>query len=446
MSIQVLVIDDDPVARRLLQVALEDMGCQVTTAGEVESGRAAVARQTPDLVFLDLILGEANGLDLLRELLVERADLWVVLVTAHGAIDTAVEAMRRGAKDYLTKPFTGDQIRLLVEQALERKRLVQQVADLEGRLRSEVPGTDLTTSTTAMRSALNAVGKAAGVDTTVLLRGESGTGKGVLARAIHDSSRRAGRPFVTINCPTLSEELLASELFGHARGSFTGATRDQPGRVEAAQGGTLFLDEVSEIRPALQAKLLRFLQDREYERVGESRLRRADVRIVAATNRDLDQAVKAGEFREDLYFRLSVVEVRVPPLRERHEDIMPLAQRFLRFFATQAGKKLAGFAPAANRLIEAHPWPGNVRELRNAIERAVVFASGPLIGIDDLPDRMQPVRPAPSGPELGGEFTLEDIERVHIDRVTSRAVSLEEAARILGIDPSTLYRKRRRKA
>lgn len=446
MGIHVLIIDDDPIARRLLQVALEDFGCTTAAIGNPEHCRAAIAQQPPDLVFLDLMLGEVSGLDLLTVLLTERLDLWVVLVTAHGAIDTAVEAMRRGAKDYLTKPFTGDQIRLLVTQALERKRLVQQVADLEGRLRSEVPGTDLTTATPAMRGALNAVAKAAGSDSTVLLRGESGTGKGVLARAIHDSSKRAGRPFVTINCPTLSDDLLASELFGHSRGAFTGAVRDQPGRVEAAEGGTLFLDEISEIRPALQAKLLRFLQEREYERVGENRTRRADVRIVAATNRDLDAAVHAGEFREDLYFRLGVVEVRVPPLRERREDIMPLAQRFLRFFAAQGGRRLGGFSPAATRLIESHPWPGNVRELRNAIERAVVFATGSLIDIADLPDRMQSVQSADRGPELGGDCSLAEIERVHIERVIARSGSLDAAARTLGIDPSTLYRKRRRKA
>jgi two-component system, NtrC family, response regulator AlgB len=443
MSITVVIADDEPLAQRLMAAALEDMGCTVVAVSDAEGARAAVDRIHPDLVFLDLMLGDANGLDLLRELLAERPSLWVVLVTAHAGIDTAVEAMRRGARDYLTKPFTSDQIRLLVEQAMERRDLQVRLEDLELRLRSEVPGTDLSTSSPAMRQALSVVGKAATADTTVLLRGESGTGKGVLARAIHDNSPRAGRGFVVVNCPTLSEELLASELFGHARGSFTGAMRDQPGRVEAAEGGTLFLDEISEIRPALQAKLLRFLQDKEFERVGESRLRRANVRIVAATNRDLDAAVAAGEFREDLYYRLSVVEVKVPPLRERPGDVLALAQGFVDFFAAQAGRKAMRIDERAARVCERYEWPGNVRELRNAIERAVVFASGGIITVNDLPERMHQTQ-STHGPQLGGNHSLDEIELAHMTRILERTPSLDEAARIMGIDPSTLYRKRKR--
>lgn len=443
MSISVVVADDEPLAQRLMAVALEDMGCVVATANDAASTRKQVEKLHPDLVFLDLMLGDTNGLDLLRELLEDRPTLWVVLVTAHAAIDTAVEAMRRGARDYLTKPFTSDQIRLLVEQAMERRSLQRRLEDLELRLRSEVPGTDLSTTAPSMRSALSVVGKAAQADTTVLLRGESGTGKGVLARAIHDSSLRNAHPFVVVNCPTLSEELLASELFGHARGSFTGAVRDQPGRVEAAEGGTLFLDEVSEIRPNLQAKLLRFLQDREFERVGESRTRHANVRLVAATNRDLEAAVKAGEFREDLYYRLSVVEVKVPPLRDRPGDIPGLAEGFAQFFASQAGKRSMRIDEDVVRIMGAYGWPGNVRELRNAIERAVVFASDGVIRPGDLPERMLE-NLGRQGPQLGGNFAMSDIETMHMRLVLERSPSLDEAARILGINPSTLYRKRRR--
>jgi len=444
MGITVVVADDEPLAQRLMAAALEDMGCTVTAVADAAAARVAIDRIHPDLVFLDLMLGESNGLDLLSILLGERPDLWVVLVTAHAAIDTAVEAMRRGARDYLTKPFTSDQIRLLVEQALGRRDLQHRVEDLELRLRSEVPGTDLSTTAPAMRAALGVVGKAALSDTTVLLRGESGTGKGVLARAVHDSSSRAKRPFVVVNCPTLSEDLLASELFGHARGAFTGAVRDQPGRVEAAEGGTLFLDEVSEIRPAMQAKLLRFLQDREFERVGENRTRHADVRLVAATNRDLESMVKSGEFREDLYYRLSVVEVKVPPLRERPGDVMALAEGFAAFFAAQAGRKTMRIDERCARLLMRYEWPGNVRELRNAIERAVVFAMGGVITVADLPERMLQQGPGAKVPQIGGNHTFEELESAHLARVLERTTSLEEAARILGVDPSTLYRKRKR--
>ncbi len=444
MSIQVVVADDEPLAQRLMAAALEDMGCTVTAVGDGRGAMAAIERVHPDLVFLDLRLGESNGLDLLSEMLIERPELWVVLVTAHAAIDTAVEAMRRGARDYLTKPFTSDQIRLLVEQALDRRHLQQRLEDLELRLRTEVAGTDLTTSSPAMRSALATVGKAAGGDTNVLLRGESGTGKGVLARAVHDSSQRAKRPFVVVNCPTLSEDLLASELFGHARGAFTGAVRDQPGRVEAAEGGTLFLDEISEIRPAMQAKLLRFLQDREFERVGETRTRHADVRVVAATNRDLEAAAKAGEFREDLYYRLSVVEVKVPPLRERPGDVLALAEGFAAFFAAQAGRRPIRIDERAARLMMRYEWPGNVRELRNAIERAVVFVTGSTITVGDLPERMQQQGARGQAIQVGGNHSLADIEATHLQRILERTASLEDAARILGVDPSTLYRKRKR--
>lgn len=444
MGITVVVADDEPLAQRLMAAALEDMGCAVTAVADAAAARAAIDRIHPDLVFLDLMLGESNGLDLLSVLLGERPDLWVVLVTAHAAIDTAVEAMRRGARDYLTKPFTSDQIRLLVEQALGRRELQHRVEDLELRLRSEVPGTDLSTTAPAMRAALAVVGKAALSDTTVLLRGESGTGKGVLARAVHDSSSRARRPLVVVNCPTLSEDLLASELFGHARGAFTGAVRDQPGRVEAAEGGTLFLDEISEIHPALQAKLLRFLQDREFERVGETRTRHADVRLVAATNRDLESMVKSGEFREDLYYRLSVVEVKVPPLRERPGDVMALAEGFAAFFAAQAGRKTMRIDERCARLLMRYEWPGNVRELRNAIERAVVFAAGGIITVADLPERMLQRGPGAKVLQVGGNHTFDELESAHLTRVLERTTSLDEAARILGVDPSTLYRKRKR--
>jgi NtrC-family two-component system response regulator AlgB len=284
--------------------------------------------------------------------------------------------------------------------------------------------------------------RVAAADASVLLRGENGTGKGVLARAIHAHSRRAERPFVTVNCPALSEELLASELFGHSRGAFTGAVRDQPGRVETAQGGTLFLDEIGDLPPPLQAKLLRFLQDREFERVGETETRRADVRVLAATNADLEAAVTAGRFREDLLYRLNVVELRLPPLRERPEDLLPLARRFLAFFGKNVGRHDLAFSPAAEAALAAHGWPGNVRELRNAVERAVILWPARVIDVGAFPDKLAGA--AGRAPALGGDFTLEEIEREHVLRVLARTPTLDGAARVLGIDGSTLYRKRKK--
>jgi NtrC-family two-component system response regulator AlgB len=276
----------------------------------------------------------------------------------------------------------------------------------------------------------------------VLLRGESGTGKGVLARALHAESPRGRGPFVVVSCPTLSEELLASELFGHARGAFTGAVRDQAGLVEAAAGGTLFLDEIAEVSPAVQAKLLRFLQDREFERVGETRTRRADVRIVAATNRDLAADVASGRFREDLYWRLAVLEIRVPALRERPEDVLPLARRFLAFFDRAAGRRPQTLSAAVEQALLAHAWPGNVRELRNAMERCAILWPADVVEPEALPERMAgTVAPAP---RPGGDCTIDALEREHVLRVLARAPTLEEAARVLGIDESTLWRKRKR--
>ncbi|HEY2918299.1 MAG TPA: sigma-54 dependent transcriptional regulator, partial [Candidatus Binatia bacterium] len=274
-------------------------------------------------------------------------------------------------------------------------------------------------------------------------RGESGTGKTVLARTIHSLSPRSKHPFVVVNCPTLSEELLASELFGHSRGAFTGAVRDQAGRVEAAEGGTLFLDEIGEISPSLQAKLLRFLEEKEFERLGESKTRRADVRLIAATNRDLEDHVRKGLFREDLLYRLNVIDLQMPPLRERPEDILRLARRFLGFFAKSMRRQTPEFSKAAEAALLSYPWPGNVRELRNAIERAVILWPARVIEPEAFPAHITAHGKA-TAPQLGGDFTLDEIEQEHIARVAARASTLEEAAAILGIDASTLWRKRKK--
>jgi NtrC-family two-component system response regulator AlgB len=441
-SLTVLVIDDEKNIRATLSMFLKDMRCRVTAVESAEAAIAALGQQAFDLAFLDLRLGETNSLDLLPKLLVERPGLSIVIVTAYATIDTAVEAIRRGATDYLPKPFSPAQIRRVVEDAARRDAMNRRVADLEQQLHEAVPEVDFETASPKMRAVLDLIARAAPSDAAVLLRGENGTGKGVLARALHAHSLRHEQPFVVVNCPTLSEDLLASELFGHVKGAFTGAVRDQPGRVEAAERGTLFLDEIGELSLALQAKLLRFLQEKQFERIGENRTRYADVRIIAATNRDLEADVRAGRFREDLMYRLNVLEVCVPPLRERPEDIIRLARRFVAFTARTARRPVPQLSHAAEEALLAYQWPGNVRELRNAIERAVILWPAHVIEPGAFSERIAAHTSAT--PRLGGDFTLDEIEREHILRVISRVPTLEEAARMLGIESSTLWRKRKR--
>ncbi len=439
--LRVLIVDDEKNIRMTLALCLDGLGCKVEQASNSAAALEALRIEPFDLAFCDLRLGQESGLDLIPRLLAERPGLEVVVITAYATIDTAVEAMRRGAKDYLPKPFTPAQIRHLVDRALERRALTHRLSDLETRLEEATPEAVLETASRRMQAVFDVVERTAGHDVAVILRGENGTGKGVVARLLHSRSPRRDRPFVVVNCPTLSEELLASELFGHARGAFTGAVKDQEGRVEAAEGGTVFLDEIGEISPGLQAKLLRFLQDKRFERVGETRTRTADVRIVAATNRDLEVEVKAGRFREDLLYRLNVVEITVPPLRERPEDVLPLARRFVAFFARQASRQAPDLSPAAERVLLAYPWPGNVRELRNALERALILTPSQVLEPESFPER---IAAQPATALLGGDFTVEEIEREHVLRVLARTATLEDAARVLGIDASTLWRKRRR--
>jgi NtrC-family two-component system response regulator AlgB len=445
-QLPVLVVDDERNIRTTLAVCLEGLGCAVDAVPSAAEALQAVRRKSYSLAFVDLRLGQDSGLNLISELLGQSPLLEIVIITAYASIETAVEAIRRGAKDYLPKPFTPQQIRHLVDRHRERLNLGRRIDALKERLATEVPGVELESQSPAMQAVLDLASRAAASDAPVLLRGESGTGKGVLARLIHDRSQRQGGPFVTVNCPTLSQELLASELFGHARGAFTGAVRDQAGRVEAAEGGTLFLDEIAEISTGLQAKLLRFIQEREFERVGENRTRKADVRLIAATNRDLDRDVAEGRFREDLLYRLNVLEVQLPPLRDRREDILLLAQSFLTFFARDAGRAAPELSPRAQAALLAYQWPGNVRELRNAIERAIILWPAPVLEAEALGARVAAAVPgSSSGPTgLGGDLSLDDLEREHIKRVLARTRTMEEAASILGIDTSTLWRKRKR--
>jgi two-component system, NtrC family, response regulator AlgB len=422
-GLDVLVIDDEKNIRATIAVCLEGMGCRVTGVANAEAARAALADRAFDMAFLDLRLNDVSGLDLLPDLLARRPSLAVVIITAYATIETAVAAIRRGAADYLPKPFTPDQIRHVVKQLVERQRMVRRVADLEQQLKDAIPDIDLDTTAPAMRAALDMIPPVAASDATVLLRGENGTGKGVLARLLHARSARHERPFVVVNCPTLSGELLASELFGHARGAFTDAVRDQPGRVEAADGGTLFLDEIGEISPALQAKLLRFLQDRQFERIGENTTRAADVRIIAATNRDLEAAVARGTFREDLFYRLNVFPIRLPPLRERAEDIPILVEYLVDRFAKQTGKRIRNIEKSTLQRLQAYDWPGNVRELQNVIERAVVLSEGETFAIDESWLARKQSKP----PHVAPVTTLADGERALIE-----AALTESQGRVAG--------------
>jgi NtrC-family two-component system response regulator AlgB len=439
---EILVVDDEVSLRRTLRTTLESMGHAVAEAASGEQALRQLQKQRFDLAVLDLRLDREAGLDLLPKLLHASPGLGVIVATAFATIGAAVEAMRRGAFDFLPKPFTPDDLRVVLQRWLQVRSLRSEVADLREQVRGVFPETDLQTEDPELRALLEVAFRAASSEATVLLCGESGTGKGVLAREIHARSSRAAGPFITVHCPSLSGELLESELFGHARGAFTGAVQETEGKVAIAEGGTLFLDEIGDLPPAVQPKLLRLLQERAFERVGETRTRQADVRILAATNRDLKAEVAGGRFREDLYYRLNVIELTLPPLRRRPRDIKALAEHLLRFFARQTGKSVTGFTPEALAAVQRFAWPGNVRELRNAVERGVILARGSEVGLADLPSQLAGP-PSPSV-EVGGAVSLEVIEAEHIRRVLSSSPSLEEAAQTLGIDPSTLYRKRKK--
>jgi two-component system, NtrC family, response regulator AlgB len=443
-SLHALVVDDEKNIRNALAVCLEGIGCRVVAVGSSQAALAAVGREHFDFAFLDLRLDKENGLDLIPELLGVSPNLDIIIITAYATFDTAVEAVRRGARDYLAKPFSPAQVRHIVEQAAARRALTFRVADLEARLASEAPEVELSSDSPAVRSIVESLARAANSDATVLFRGESGTGKGIFAHALHRQSPRHDHPFVTVNCPTLSEELLASELFGHVKGAFTGAVRDQVGRVEAADGGTLFLDEIAEVSPNLQAKLLRFLQEKQFERLGDNHTRHADVRVIAATNRNLEEDVTRGRFREDLLYRLNVLEITVPPLRERREDILRLGNRFLAFFGSKSKRLTLTLSPAAEQALLAYPWPGNIRELRNVIERVAILWPAQVVETAAFPERIRASVALGHVIELGGDYPIDQIEREHIERVLARSATAEEAARVLGIDASTLWRKRRK--
>jgi len=439
--LNVLVVDDELNIRKTLTIALETEGHKVTAVSNVKDAQAQAARRSFDLAFVDLRLGTDDGLDLIPLLLASSPWLKVIVITAYAPIDTAVEAMRRGATDYIPKPFTPAQIDLAVGKVFQVRSLEQKVAALQEDLGRQHPEIDFASENPQMQKAVKLARQAAASEANLLLTGESGTGKTVLARAIHSWSSRAARPFNIVSCPSIPSELLESELFGHMKGAFTGAVRDNPGRIAASDGGTLLLDEIADLPLPLQPKLLRFIQDREYEHVGEAVPRKADVRLIAATNAKLEDVVKAGRFREDLYFRLNVISIEIPPLRERRDDIPVIAERLLAFHARNNHRLFLGFTAEALEALIANAWPGNVRELSNAVERAAILCRTDRVGRECLPANLTGVE---AESRIGDAVSLERIEEVHIRRVLATARSLQEASAILGIDQATLWRRRKK--
>ena len=441
-----LIIDGGENSRRTTAMMLAEMGHEVVTAGDADRALEQLDKTQFDVAFLDLKLNGKSGLELMRMLQAQNPGLEVVIFTAFASFESAVDAMRSGAADYLAKPFTLDQIRQVLGKIAKARKLRGRVAELESRISSDIPKADLTTLEPKMQKVYDVALKAAVMPVTVMLLGESGTGKSLLARYIHENSPQRDSMFVTVACPSLSRELLESELFGHTKGSFTGAVGETWGKVAAAEGGTLFLDEIGELPFEIQPKLLRLLQEKEYERVGETKPRRANVRVLVATNRDLEQAVKDGHFREDLYYRVKVVPLRLPALRERRVDLMRIALGYLTFCATQCGKRIVGFSPQAEQALQRYDWPGNLRELRNVVERAVIVAEGDRVEPLDLPEELNQLLDvtATSDVQLGGDFSLEELEKEHIHRVVRRIKTRKKAAQILGIDSVTLYRKRKK--
>ena len=440
-GLHILIVDDEPNIRKTLGMALEVDGHKVTAVGNARDGLAQAALKPFDLVFLDMRLGTDKGTDHIPEFIAASPWIKIVVITAYATVETAVEAIKLGAAEYLPKPFTPGQVKAITTRVAATKRAEASVGALGKAATDGEPGTDLDSKSPVMQRALAMARQVAGAEASVLLRGESGTGKSVLARLIHAWSLRAGKPFGVVSCPSLSAELLESELFGHVRGAFTGALRDHPGRIAALDGGTLFLDEIGDLPVAVQPKLLRFLQDHEYERVGEGSTRKANLRVLAASNLDLDAMAHSGRFREDLLYRLNVVQVELPPLRERSEDVPLLAQRFLSFYAARNRKQFLGFTEEAERGMRAHAWPGNLRELRNVIERAVILSQGTRIGAAEL--GLNPEK-GPGQIEVGDAVTLDKLEEAHIRLVLGSTKSLDEAARILGIDAATLWRRRKK--
>jgi NtrC-family two-component system response regulator AlgB len=447
-----LVIDDDKTFRDATCLLIDNEGHYAEGACSGELGLTQLKEGRFDAVLLDLNLGSENGLDVLEHILKHQPNLPVVMFTAQGSVKNAVEAMRRGAVDFLEKPFAREQFHLVLARVQRFHQLNQNIERLEREVKdsnAQSPEILLDSSTPLMKEVMDTLMRAAKTPASILILGESGTGKSVVARAVHQQSLLANRPFITVSCPSLSRELLESELFGHVKGAFTGALRDHWGKVKAAAGGTLFLDEIGDLPLEIQPKLLRLLQEREYERVGENITRQAEVRIIAATSQDLKKRVAESAFREDLYFRLNVITAEIPPLRQRPGDLIRFAEHYFKHFCALCRRHLEGFSEEASAAVRAYSWPGNLRELRNAIERAVIMAKAARIGLEDLPAELRGQNiPGANGSDadlqVGSLVSMEKLEEAHMRKVLERTPSLAEAAEVLGIDQATLYRKRKK--
>jgi len=442
-SATLLVADDDPAVRQSLERALTREGYAVVQAPDGQSALERLQAGGVDMVLSDLKMPGLNGLELLKAAKVVAPDVDFVMLTAFGTVEEAVQAMKDGATDFLTKPFQRVQLVKVVRQALERRALIAQNRALQQRLDALLRQGEIIGVSPAFRRMMTLVEQVADSSATVLIQGESGTGKELVARAIHERSPRKAGPFVAVNCAALPETLLESELFGYEKGAFTGATARKEGRFEVANGGTLFLDEISDLSPVTQPKILRVLQEGEFERLGGNRTIKVDVRIVTATNQDLAALVRDKRFREDLFYRLNVITIAVPPLRHRPEDVPVLAEHFLRLYAAKNNRRLEGFTKDAMRRLEGYSWPGNVRELENVIERAVVLARGANVELTDLPDNVGGATPMPDGVFIVRVGTpLAEVQQRLLEetlRLTKGNRTL--TAKILGIDPKTVFRK-----
>ena len=433
---RVLVVDDDAVSCQVLREVLEEEGLKVVCETNPRKALASVDEESFDLAILDVRMPEMNGLELLQRLRERIPSLPVIIMTGFGSVDTAVDAITSGAIDYVSKPMNVDEIRAAVDRALRGDRAPRAELPVESGAIGDMVG-----RTRAMVTIYRTIARVAPGRSTVLILGESGTGKELVARAVHRYSPRRNKPFVSVDCGALTETLLESELFGHVRGAFTGAEADKPGLLTEADGGTILLDEIGDITAALQAKLLRVLEEQKVRPVGGVKWRPVDVRILAATNRDLATAVQAGHFREDLYYRLNVVTIRLPPLRERRSDLPLLVDHFIRRAAGENKKQVTGMSAAALELLQKYRWPGNIRELAHVIERGVVMSRGDLIDVEDLPLEVRaPVSDAPTD-LLEDRPTLEELKRRYIQQVlTENEGNMTRAAAVLGVDRRSLYR------
>jgi DNA-binding NtrC family response regulator len=436
----ILIVEDEPKMRRLLELQLAEEGFNARIAPDAESALQILTKEPPDVVVTDLKLPGMNGLEFLQAVKRVNADLPVVIMTAFGTVESAVDAMKAGASDYVLKPFSLAELVLVIRKELASHQLRQENRDLREALGRRYAYKNIVAKSDKMQAVLGLVERVAPTNSTVLIGGESGVGKDLVARAIHEHSQRAGGPFVKINSTAIPETLLESELFGYEKGAFSGATNSKPGKFEVANNGTLFLDEIGDVPASIQVKLLRVLQDREFERLGGTKTLKVDVRLVAATNRDLRAALEEGTFREDLYYRLNVVAIDIPPLRERKEDVPPLAEFFLDKYSRESNKQIQGITPPAMKLLMDHHWPGNVRELQNVIERAVTLSAGSTLDVADVHiDAPRRAHVEAGSAVLPDGMSMEQWEEELLREALKRANgNKSQAARALGLSRNAL--------